>query len=122
MKSGLVLLAATAFVVLLSEFLVGAVEPTAQAFGMTDVFIGVILVAIIGNAAEHSTAVLMASKNHMDLALNVAIGSSIQIALFVAPVLVVVSYLFGQSMNLIFSTFAVDSVLLTVWSASLWLM
>ncbi len=119
MKSGLVLLAATAFVVLLSEFLVGAVEPTAQAFGMTDVFIGVILVAIIGNAAEHSTAVLMASKNHMDLALNVAIGSSIQIALFVAPVLVFVSYLFGQPMNLLFSTFEVVSVALTVGIVSL---
>ena len=119
MKSGLVLLAATAFVVLLSEFLVDAVEPTAQAFGMTDVFIGVILVAIIGNAAEHSTAVLMATKNHMDLALNIAIGSSTQIALFVAPVLVFVSYLFGQPMNLLFSTFEVVSVALTVGIVSL---
>ena len=60
---------------------------------MTSVFVGVIVVAIIGNAAEHSTAILVAMKNRMDLALSIAIGSSIQIALFVAPVLVFASYL-----------------------------
>ena len=76
----------------MSEFLVGAVEATAKSFGMTEVFVGVILVAIIGNAAEHSTAVLMALKNKMDIAINIAVGSSIQIALFVAPVLVFLSY------------------------------
>ena len=113
-KSVTVLLVATAFVALMSEFLVGAVEHTAHALGLTDVFVGVILVAIIGNAAEHSTAVLMAAKNQMDLALNIAIGSSIQVALFVAPVLVFASYLFGQPMNLIFTTFEVVSVALTV--------
>jgi Ca2+:H+ antiporter len=118
-KSVLVLLAATAFVALMSEFLVGAVEHTADTFGMTDVFVGVILVAIIGNAAEHSTAVLVAAKNQMDLALNIAIGSSIQIALFVAPVLVFMSYLFGQPMNLLFTTFEVVSVALTVGIVSL---
>ena len=84
-KSLLVLLVATAFVALMSEFLVGAVEATAKSFGMTEVFVGVIVVAIIGNAAEHSTAVLMAIKNKMDIAINIAVGSSIQIALFVAP-------------------------------------
>ena len=119
MKSVLVLLTATALVALMSEFLVGAVEHTAQAFGMTDIFVGVVLVAIIGNAAEHSTAVLMAVKNQMDLALNIAIGSSIQIALFVAPVLVFVSYLLGQPMNLLFTTFEVVSVALTVGIVSL---
>ncbi|MGE0820887.1 MAG: calcium/proton exchanger [Candidatus Binatia bacterium] len=113
-KSLGVLLAATAFVALMSEFLVGAVEHTAHTLGLTDVFVGVILVAIIGNAAEHSTAILMAAKNQMDLALNIAIGSSIQIALFVAPVLVFVSYLFGQPMDLIFTTFEVVSIALTV--------
>ena len=105
---------ATTFVALMSEFLVGAVEHTAHTLGLTDVFVGVILVAIIGNAAEHSTAVLMAAKNQMDLALNIAIGSSIQIALFVAPVLVFVSYLFGQPMDLIFTTFEVLAIALTV--------
>lgn len=115
-KSVLVLLAATTFVALMSEFLVSTVEHAAQAFGMTDVFIGVVLIAIIGNAAEHSTAVLMAAKNRMDLVLNIAIGSSIQVALFVAPVLVFMSYLFGQPMDLRFTTFEVVSVVLTVGS------
>lgn len=114
-KSVVVLLAATAVVAIMSEFLVGAVEHTAHALGMTDVFIGVILVAIIGNAAEHSTAVLMAAKNHMDLAINIAIGSSIQIALFVAPFLVFVGYLIGQPMDLVFTTFETVAVALSVW-------
>jgi Ca2+:H+ antiporter len=114
-----VLLTATAFVALMSEFLVGAVEHTAHTLGMTDVFVGVILVAIIGNAAEHSTAVLMASKNQMDLAMNIAVGSSIQVALFVAPVLVFIGYLSGQPMNLLFTTFEVVSVVLSVGVVSL---
>ncbi|MCU0735060.1 MAG: calcium/proton exchanger [Methylotetracoccus sp.] len=114
-KSVAVLLIATTIVAIMSEFLVGAVEHTAHALGMTDVFIGVILVAIIGNAAEHSTAVLMAAKNHMDLAINIAIGSSIQIALFVAPFLVFVGYLIGQPMDLVFTTFETVAVALSVW-------
>jgi len=118
-KSVTVLLVATALVALMSEFLVGAVEYTAHALGLTDVFVGVILVAIIGNAAEHSTAVLMAAKNQMDLALNIAIGSSIQVALFVAPVLVFISYLFGQPMDLLFTTFEVVAIVLTVGVVSL---
>jgi Ca2+:H+ antiporter len=118
-RSGATLLVATTLVALMSEFLVGAVEHTAHAFGMTDVFVGVILVAIIGNAAEHSTAILVAAKNQMDLALNIAIGSSIQIALFVAPLLVFISYIFGQPMDLLFTTFEVVSVALTVGIVSL---
>lgn len=119
MKAVLVLLISAAFVALMSEFLVGAVEHTAGTFGMTEVFVGVILVAIIGNAAEHSTAVLMAVRNQMDLAMNIAIGSSIQIALFVAPVLVFVSHLFGRPMDLLFTTFEVVSVGLAVAIVSL---
>ncbi|MBI3248861.1 MAG: calcium/proton exchanger [Deltaproteobacteria bacterium] len=118
-KAVAVLLVATTFVALMSEFLVGAVEHTAHAFGMTDVFVGVILVAIIGNAAEHSTAVLMAMKNQMDLAMNIAIGSSIQIALFVAPVLVFAGYFVGQPMNLLFTTFEVVAVAISVGVVSL---
>ncbi|HEV8715356.1 MAG TPA: calcium/proton exchanger [Candidatus Binatia bacterium] len=118
-RSLVVLLVATAFVALMSEFLVGAVEHTAHHFGMPDVFVGVILVAIIGNAAEHSTAILMAMKNQMDLALNIAVGSSIQIALFVAPVLVFAGYLFGQPMNLLFTEFEVMAVALSVGIVSL---
>ncbi len=115
-KAVWVLLVATACVTLMSEFLVSTVEPAAQAFGMTDVFIGVVLVAIIGNAAEHSTAVLMAAKNRMDLVLNIVIGSSIQVALFVAPVLVFISYFFAQPMDLRFTTFEVCAMVLTVGS------
>jgi Ca2+:H+ antiporter len=110
-----VLLVATAFVAVMSEFLVGAVEATAKSFGMTEVFVGVILVAIIGNAAEHSTAVLMALKNKMDIAVNIAVGSSIQIALFVAPLLVFLSYFIGpQPMDLLFTSFEVLAIALSV--------
>jgi Ca2+:H+ antiporter len=89
----LLLLIATAGVACMSELLVGAVEEASHALGLTEVFVGVIVVAVIGNAAEHSTAVMMAIRNQMDLALNIAIGSSTQIALFVAPLLVFASYL-----------------------------
>jgi len=112
-KAGLILLAATAMVALMSEFLVGAVEHTAETLGMTDIFVGVFLLAIIGNAAEHSTAVMMAMKNKMDLALNIAIGSSIQVALLVAPLLVFISYLFGRPLDLVFTTFEIAAVALS---------
>jgi Ca2+:H+ antiporter len=114
-RSLAVLLIATAFVALMSEFLVGAVQAAAKSFGMTEVFVGVILVAIIGNAAEHSTAVLMAIKNKMDIAINIAVGSSIQIALFVAPVMVFLSYVIGpEPMDLIFTSFEVLAITLSV--------
>ena len=114
-KSLIVLLVATSLVAVMSELLVGAVEHTAKAWGLSDVFIGVVLVAIVGNAAEHSTAVMMAMKNKMDLAINIAIGSSIQIALFVAPVLVFCGYLFDQPMNLLFTNFEVLAVAISAW-------
>lgn len=114
------LLAATAGVALMSETLVGAVEETADAWGMNQVFVGVILVALIGNAAEHSTAILMAAKNKMDAALTIAVGSSIQIALFVAPLLVFLSYWIApQPMDLLFTTMEVVAVGLSVWIMSL---
>jgi Ca2+:H+ antiporter len=107
----LTLLGATALVAWMSELLVGAVEAASHTLGLTQVFVGVIVVAVIGNAAEHSTAVLMAMKNKMDLAMNIAIGSSIQIALFVAPVLVFISYLMPHGpMDLRFTLFEVLSV------------
>ncbi|MCR4413195.1 MAG: calcium/proton exchanger, partial [Thermoguttaceae bacterium] len=92
-----ILVAATAGVAWMSELLVGSVEHAAEAMGMNQVFIGVIVVAVIGNAAEHSTAVLMAMKNKMDLAVHIAVGSGIQIALFVAPALVFLSMAFGHA-------------------------
>ena len=108
-----ILLGATVGVVLVSELLVSTVETTAEILGLTKVFVVVIIVAVIGNAAEHSTAVLMALKNKMDLCMNIAIGSSIQVALFVAPLLVFLSYLFGSPMDLRFTLFEVLSVTLS---------
>lgn len=110
-----VLAAATAMIAWVSEILVGSVEAAAHSFGMTSVFVGVIVVAIIGNAAEHSTAVLVARKNRMDLSLGIAVGSSIQIALFVGPVLVLTSYFIGpRPMNLVFTPAEVLAVTLSV--------
>ncbi|MBN8732142.1 MAG: calcium/proton exchanger [Acidobacteria bacterium] len=110
-----VLAGATALIAWMSEILVGAVEQTAHSLGMTSVFVGVIVVAIIGNAAEHSTAILMARENRMDLSLGIAIGSSIQIALFVAPLLVVVSYFIApRPMDLVFTPAEVMASVLAV--------
>jgi Ca2+:H+ antiporter len=105
--SATVLLLATAGVAIVSEFLWVLSRPRRMPLGLTEVFVGVIVVAVIGNAAEHSTAVLMAMKNKMDLAINIAVGSSIQVALFVAPVLVFLSYAFGNPMDLRFTPFEV---------------
>jgi Ca2+:H+ antiporter len=102
----------------MSELLVGATEVTVQTLGLSSVFVGLVLIPIIGNAAEHSSAVLMARKNRMDLAASIAIGSSVQVALFVAPVLVFVGLIFGQPLDLAFGTFEVASVTLAVWITS----
>lgn len=110
------LLLATAGVAWMSELLVGSVEHAAEALRMTQVFVGVIVVAVIGNAAEHSTAVLMAMKNKMDLAFHVAVGSGIQIALFVAPVLVFASMFMGhaQPLDLHFTLLEIVAVVFAV--------
>ncbi|MBX6315037.1 MAG: calcium/proton exchanger [Isosphaeraceae bacterium] len=113
-KATLILLAAAGLVAWMSEVLVGAIEPTGAALGLSGVFMGVIVVAIVGNAAEHSTAVWMAMKNQMDLAVGIALGSALQIALLIAPVLVLASYLRGQPMDLLFSTLEVVAVILAV--------
>lgn len=112
--AAVVLVVATTLVAVLSEFLVGAVEHTAERFGMSDVFVGVFVVALVGNAAEHSTAVLVSLKNKVDLAFNIAVGSSLQVALLVAPVLVFVSYFFGKPLDLLFSTFEIAAIVLSV--------
>lgn len=110
-----VLIFATALVAWISEILVGSVEHAAETLGMSHVFVGVIVVAVIGNAAEHSTAILMALKNRMDLSLGIAIGSSIQVALFVAPVLVILSHFFAEKpMDLVFTLPEVIAVALAV--------
>jgi Ca2+:H+ antiporter len=115
LRPALTLVAATALVAWMSELLVGAVGEASSALGLTPVFVGVIVVATVGNAAEHSTAVLVAARDQMDLALNIAIGSSIQIALFVAPLLVFLSYVMGAGpMDLRFTPFEVVSVAIAV--------
>jgi Ca2+:H+ antiporter len=113
-KALTILLTATGFVVLIAEFLVGAVEEAGKTLGLTEVFVGVIVVAIIGNAAENSSAILMALRNKMDLSLGISLGSSLQIALFVAPVLVFASYLFGKPMNLEFTLPEVFAVIIAI--------
>jgi Ca2+:H+ antiporter len=109
-----VLIVATLLVALMSEILVGAVEHASHVLGMNSIFIGVVLVAIVGNAAEHSTAVLVALKNEMDLAVGIAMGSALQIALFVAPVLVFASYLRPEPMDLRFTSLEVLAVVVGV--------
>jgi Ca2+:H+ antiporter len=114
-KAVAVLLIATLAVAWISEFLVGAVEAAQHSLGVTEVFVGVIIVAIVGNAAEHSTAITMALKNKMDLSLGIAVGSSLQIALFVAPVLVFASYLFPHQLNLEFTLPEIAAVVLAAF-------
>lgn len=114
-RAVITLLVATGLIAWMSEVLVGAVEEASHVLGLTEVFVGVIVVAVVGNAAEHSTAILVAMKNQMDLALNIAIGSSIQIALFVAPVLVFASYFMPHGpMDLRFTPFEVLAVIASV--------
>ena len=100
-----VLAAATVAIALMSEFLTGAVEPVTATLGFSEFFVGLILIPIIGNVAEHLVAVQVAIKNQMDLSLSIALGSSLQIALFVAPVLVFLSLLMGHPLTLEFNGF-----------------
>ena len=103
----------------MSEILVGSIANSAKSIGLSEFFIGAIVVAIVGNVAEHWVAVLVARKNQMDLAVNIAIGSSAQIALFVAPLLVMLSFLFGDHpMALVFNGFELAALILAVLIAN----
>jgi Ca2+:H+ antiporter len=113
-KSLFVLIASTILVAVLSKYLVDSIELAAMQMGMNKIFIGVILVAIVGNAAEHSTAILMALKNKMDLAMNIALGSGTQIALFVAPVIVFASFILRAPISLCFSEIELVSIIVSV--------
>ncbi len=113
-----VLLAATLAVALESEFLVGSLEAATEQLGLTPLFTGVILLPIIGNAAEHATAVTVAMKDKMDLSVSVAVGSSMQIALFVAPALVLAGWVIGQPMDLDFNPFELVAVAVSVFIAN----
>jgi Ca2+:H+ antiporter len=116
-------------VVVMSEVLVGAIEPVAEAWGLSALFIGVMLVPLVGNVAEHIVAVQVAIQNKMDLSLGIAIGSGLQIALFVTPVLVGVGLLIGSPMTLVFNGYelagligaALIAVLISVDGESNWL-
>ena len=111
------LVGATVFIAVISEIFVGTVEPMAENAGLSTTFVGIILVPIIGNAAEHSTAIIMAMKDKMNAAVEIALGSSLQIILFVIPVLILLSLLF-EPMSIIFSPFEIVSVAASVLIAN----
>ena len=112
-KSIMILVIATVIIAIESEFLVGGIEDITSKLGLSEFFVGIILIPIIGNAAEHSTAITMALKNKMDVAIEIALGSSLQIILFVAPVLIFLSLLFTP-MSIIFNPFELVSLIASV--------
>ena len=118
-KALFILIGATVGVVIAAELLVKSLEPTIEKLGWTHTFVGVVVIAIIGNAAEHSTAIIMAMKNKMDLAFNISFESSKQIALFVAPVLVLISIPMGHPLSLEFSHLEVVGMGVGIGAATL---
>eukprot|EP00933_Yihiella_yeosuensis_P037342 TRINITY_DN31241_c0_g1_i1.p1 TRINITY_DN31241_c0_g1~~TRINITY_DN31241_c0_g1_i1.p1 ORF type:complete len:289 (-),score=55.82 TRINITY_DN31241_c0_g1_i1:25-777(-) len=110
-----ILLGATCTVAACSEFLVDSIEGVTEEYGLPEAFIGVILLPIVGNAAEHATAVTVAAKGKMDLALGVAVGSSTQIALLVVPFSVIVGWVYDSPMTLDFRIFDTAVMLLSVF-------
>ncbi len=117
--SVLALAGAGVLVGVMSEVLVGSIEEASHAVGLSEFFIGVIVVAIVGNAAEHWVAVLVAMKDKMDLSVNIAIGSSAQVALFVAPILVLASFFIGpHPLALVFNGFELGAILIAILIAN----
>lgn len=102
-KAIAVLFLSTLAVAYVSESLVSTIEIVSESFGWSELFIGVIIVAIVGNAAEHASAIIMAVKNRMGVAVEIAVGSTLQVAMFVAPILVLVSLMFENQMSLVFT-------------------
>ena len=113
------LAAGTLLTTVQAEILVGAMEPALARFGFTELFVGVIVIALIGNAAEHYSAVTAARRDEMTLAVEIAVGSSAQIALFVAPALVLYSFAIGRPMSLLFNAFEITAIALSVLAASM---
>ncbi|WP_195938395.1 calcium/proton exchanger [Romboutsia sp. 1001713B170131_170501_G6] len=113
-KSIIVLAVATIFIAIESEFLVSGIDALTKTLGLSEFFVGIILIPIIGNAAEHSTAIVMAMKDKMDVAVEIAIGSSLQIILFVAPILIFLSLLFTP-MSIVFNPFELVSLIFAVF-------
>jgi Ca2+:H+ antiporter len=119
-RAALYLAVAAVLVGVMSEILVGSISDASKDIGLSEFFVGVFVVAIVGNAAEHWVAVLVAAKDKMDLAVNIAIGSSAQIALFVAPVLVLLSFVVGpEPMALVFNGYELGGLLFAVLIANL---
>jgi Ca2+:H+ antiporter len=114
-----VLAAATALTAIEAELLVAAMQPALTRFGLTELFVGVVIVAIIGNAAEHYSAIVAARRNQMTLAVEIAIGSSAQIALLVGPVMVLYSWSIGRPMSLLFNPFEITAIALSVFATAL---
>ncbi len=113
------LLVSTGGVVVMSELLIRNVEPVIESWGITELFLGVVLVPIIGNVAEHFVGVQAAMRNQMDLSIGISIGSTLQMALFVAPVLVFVSLLFGHPMTLVFNEYELAALVGAISVATL---
>ena len=119
-RTALVILAiSTAGVAYLSELLVGSVEPLVANLGISEFFLGIILIPIVGNVAEHLVAVKVAIQNQMDLSVEIVMASSLQIALFVAPVLVFIGLLMGQPLHLVFNQFELLALIVGVLIAAL---
>jgi Ca2+:H+ antiporter len=104
----------TVLIAVMSEILVDQIAPVTKALGMTELFVGVIVVALVGNAAENSTAIMMARRNKVELSMAITTGASTQIALFVAPVLVFLSFAIGHPMTLVFNGFEIAAIVLSV--------
>lgn len=117
-RSILFLVLATVMVALVSEWMVGTLEDFSHRFGLSELFVGAFVIAIVGNAAEHSAAIMLALKNKIGAAVEIAVGSSLQIALFVAPVLVIVSALMGQTMDIVFTIHELAAIGVAVFIAS----
>jgi Ca2+:H+ antiporter len=115
----IVLLVATGFVVWMSELLVGSIEHVVLEVGISEFFLGIILIPLIGNVAEHLVAVQVAAKNKMELSLAISVGSSLQIALLVAPLLVFISLLMGNPLTLVFSPFELIALMAATLIAGL---
>ena len=116
--AGILLLLATLFVSLMAEIMVHSVEAAGEAIGLSAVFIGVILLPLFGNAAEHFTAVVVAGKNRMDLSIGIAVGSSVQIAAFVAPLVILVSWIVGLDLSFEFGLLETAACMLAVLIAN----
>ncbi|MBI5223892.1 calcium/proton exchanger [Candidatus Micrarchaeota archaeon] len=110
----LVLIASTVLLALVSEVFVGQIESIAHEFGLTELFIGAVIVAVVGNAAEHMGAIFFALKNDIELSINVTAGSSLQIAMFVAPVCVLAASIIQKPMDLVFTPFEIIAVFASV--------